>query len=84
MSKVVASGSAILVLIFCFVGLFGYATFSLDLGQLCSVNILAAPMYSDVSLMQISNFAMLFSVISSFPLVILPSKDSIEELFFEG
>jgi amino acid permease len=34
--------------------------------------------------MQVSNFAMLFSVISSFPLVILPSKDSIEELFFDG
>jgi len=31
MSRVVASGSAILVLIFCFVGIFGYATFSLDL-----------------------------------------------------
>jgi len=28
MSRVVASGSAILVLIFCFVGIFGYATFS--------------------------------------------------------
>jgi hypothetical protein len=34
--------------------------------------------------MEVSNFALLFSVISSFPLVILPSKDSIEELFFNG
>ena len=28
MSRVVASGSAILVLIFCFVGIFGYSTFA--------------------------------------------------------
>jgi amino acid permease len=84
MSKVILVGSSILVLLFCFVGIFGYATFVNSPGQLCTKNILDNNYYNGVTLMQVSNFTMLFSVISSFPLVILPSKDSIEELFMSG
>jgi hypothetical protein len=33
--------------------------------------------------MQIAHFALLFSVIASIPIAMIPSKDSIEELFFK-
>lgn len=84
MSKVILTGSLILVILFCFVGVFGYATFVNDPELLCSKNILDNNYYDGITLMQVSNFTMLFSVVSSFPLVILPSKDSIEELFMNG
>jgi amino acid permease len=84
MSKVILSGSFILVILFCFVGVFGYATFVNEPEKLCSKNILDNNYYNGITLMQVSNFTMLFTVVSSFPLVILPSKDSIEELFMNG
>jgi amino acid permease len=84
MSKVILIGSSVLVILFCFVGIFGYATFVNSPEELCTKNILDNNYYNRVTLMQVSNFTMLFSVISSFPLVILPSKDSIEELFMNG
>ena len=84
MSKVILVGSFVLVILFCFVGVFGYATFVNQQGELCTKNILDNNYYNGITLMQVSNFTMLFSVISSFPLVILPSKDSIEELFMNG
>jgi amino acid permease len=84
MSKVILSGSFILVILFCFVGVFGYATFVNEPEKLCSKNILDNNYYNGITLMQVSNFTMLFAVVSSFPLVILPSKDSIEELFMNG
>ena len=84
MSKVILSGSFILVILFCFVGVFGYATFVNEPEKLCSKNILDNNYYNGITLMQVSNFTMLFTVVSSFPLVILPRKDSIEELFMNG
>jgi len=84
MSKVLLIGSSVLVILFCFVGIFGYATFVNSPGELCTKNILDNNYYEGIKQMQVSNFTMLFSVISSFPLCILPSKDSIEELFMNG
>jgi amino acid permease len=84
MSKVILIGSFVLVILFCFVGVFGYATFVNQPEELCTKNILDNNYYNGITLMKVSNFTMLFSVISSFPLVILPSKDSIEELFMNG
>ena len=51
MSKVILAGSLILVILFCFVGIFGYATFVNDPGQLCSKNILDNDIYSSITLM---------------------------------
>ena len=68
MSKVILTGSLILVILFCFVGVFGYATFVNDPELLCSKNILDNNYYDGITLMQVSNFTMLFSVVSSFPL----------------
>jgi amino acid permease len=42
MAKVIAAGSTVAVLFYCMVGIFGYATFVYDLGQLCIKNILEA------------------------------------------
>ena len=84
MSKVILIGSFILVILFCFVGIFGYAIFVDNLSELCTKNILGNNYFNNITLMQVSNFTMVFSVVSSFPLVILPSKDSIEELFMGG
>jgi amino acid permease len=42
MATVIASGSTVAVLFYGMVGIFGYATFVDDLGQLCSKNLLQA------------------------------------------
>lgn len=83
MSKVMCSGSIVVLTCFCFLGTFGYATFASDLSQLCSKNILQAPGYNDIGLMQIARFALLISCVAGFPICMIPCKDSIEELFFK-
>ena len=82
MAKVIAVGSSVAVLFYCMVGVFGYATFVYDLGQLCSKNILQADFQGSIPI-QLGNFALLFSVICAAPLCVLPSKDTVEELFYK-
>jgi hypothetical protein len=40
MSKVISAASIVIISSFFFAGIFGYATFMQDLGQLCSENVL--------------------------------------------
>ena len=84
MAKVTSWGSAIAVCFYCLVGIFGYATFLAppDSFELCSKNILEAN-YLGNNIIQIGNFTLLFSVICAGPLCVLPSKDTVEELFFK-
>ena len=51
MSKVILAGSLILVILFCFVGVFGYATFVNKPGELCTKNILDNSYYNGISIM---------------------------------
>lgn len=83
MFKVITYGSLIAVFCFSLVGFFGYATFVQDQGQLCTKNILEAESYNQSKIMQVAHFALLFSVIASIPIAMIPSKDSIEELVFK-
>jgi hypothetical protein len=82
MATVIAVGSSVAVIFYCMVGVFGYATFVMDMGQLCSKNILQADFKGSVAI-QLGNFALLFSVICAAPLCVLPSKDTVEELFYK-
>lgn len=84
MGKVLTYGSAVAVLFYILVGIFGYATFAKDLGQLCTdKNILMAAGYQNSIPLEIGNFSLLFAIISAAPLCVLPSKDTIEELFYK-
>lgn len=82
MAKVIAVGSSVAVLFYIMVGVFGYATFVGNLGQLCSKNILQADFKGSIPI-QLGNFALLFSVMCATPLCVLPSKDTVEELFYK-
>lgn len=86
MSKVVASGSAVAVLFYIIVGIFGYATFAQPSKEpeLCTdKNILMAASYKNSIPIQIGTFSLLFAVICAAPLCVLPSKDTIEELLYK-
>ena len=88
MAKVISSGSTVAVLFYILVGGFGYACFAStkegvnQLFNLCQGNILQADFDGSVPI-QIGNFALLFSVMAAAPLCVLPSKDTIEELFYK-
>lgn len=82
MGTVIAAGSSVAVVFYIMVGIFGYATFVDDKIQLCPKNILQAN-YSGNGLIQAGNFSLLFAVIAAAPLCVLPSKDTVEELFYK-
>ena len=88
MAKVISAGSSVAVLFYIMVGIFGYACFAStkdgvnQLFNLCAKNILQADFNGNVAI-QIGNFALLFSVMAAAPLCVLPSKDTIEELFYK-
>ena len=84
MGKVLLSGSAIAVILYCMIGIFGYASFPVApmIDELKSKNILAAN-YQGNKAMLVANFTLLFSVIAAAPLCVLPCKDTIEELFYK-
>jgi len=82
MAKVVGGGSAVAVLFYVMVGVFGYATFANDPNQLCTKNILEAD-YQGNNAIQVGNFALLIAVMTASPLVVLPSKDTVEELWYK-
>lgn len=65
------------------IGIFGYLTFDDKPAKVLDAkNILLAPYIDNVSIL-VANFAVLFAVITAAPLVILPCKDSIEELMYK-
>ena len=82
MGKVIGYGSSVAVFFYCLVGIFGYAIFVNDLIELCPENFLQAN-FKGNKLIQVGNFSLLFSVITAAPLCVLPSKDTIEELFYK-
>ena len=84
MSKVVSTGSALAVISYILIGLFGYATFAdpSKIKQLCSKNILTANFEGNMAI-HISEFALLFAQMVAAPLVLLPQKDTVEELYFK-
>jgi len=84
MATVISIGSTVAVLFYVLVGIFGYATFLAPplSYQLCSKNILQAD-YKGNSAVQIGNFTLLLSVITAAPICVLPSKDSIAEMFYK-
>mmetsp|Transcript_93983 Transcript_93983/g.129443 ORF Transcript_93983/g.129443 Transcript_93983/m.129443 type:complete len:90 (-) Transcript_93983:214-483(-) len=88
MSKVLVLGSTGAVFLYLIVGVFGYATFVNFPGYtakeaLDSGNILEAP-YKNVKAITFGNFALFFAISSAAPLVLLPAKDTIEEIFCRG
>ena len=84
MGKVIAGGTSFAIIVYIIVGIFGYAIFAQDPGQLCvDKNILMAPKLRDSIPIEIGAFALLFAIICAAPLCVLPSKDTIEELLYK-
>lgn len=85
MGKVIAAGSSVAVAFYILVGIFGYAVFAQNPVALCSKNILTADSdaFKNNLVIQVGNFALLFSVMAAAPLCVLPSKDTVEELFYK-
>ena len=84
MCKVVKYGTISACLLYILIGMFGYLTFVGDPDLPASIalkdkNILQAP-YEDNLLINIGNFALFFAVAAASPLVVLPAKDTIEEI----
>ena len=84
MGKVLMGGTFSAVLLYALTGIFGYVTFvnfndysAFD--ALKAQNILEAP-YANVKAITIGNFALFFAVTSAAPLVVLPAKDTVEEI----
>ena len=82
MGIVIKDGTSVAVFFYTFIGIFGYATFAQDMSQLCPKNILEAD-YQGNGLIQVANIALLLAIMAAAPLVVLPSKDTIEELFYK-
>jgi sodium-coupled neutral amino acid transporter 11 len=84
MGTVIGYGSVVAVIFYVMVGFFGYATFlgPPESHELCAKNILQAN-YKNNTPMALGNFTLLFAVITAAPLVMLPAKDTIEELFYK-
>ena len=89
MSKVLVAGTAVAVCLYILVGVFGYATFVnypdyTAYTALKSQNILEAPYDKSVVPITIGNFALFFAIASAAPLVVLPAKDTVEEIIAKG
>lgn len=82
MNKVVFRGTNAAILMYSFTGIFGYLTFVKFPQYLESQNILEAP-YGDNLAMIIGSIAQFFSVMTSYPLCVLPCKEAIEEMFWK-
>ena len=85
MTCILSAGSAVAVLFYLMVGIFGYATLSdpAYLGQLCDKNILEAKSLAQMTPIKVGNFAILLSVFAAAPLCVLPTKDCLEELIYK-
>jgi amino acid permease len=82
MNKVVIRGTVIAVMMYVMTGIFGYLTFVKNTHVLETENILDAP-YGDNTAMMIGEIAQFFSVLTSYPLCVLPCKEAIEEMFWK-
>lgn len=84
MSKVVYWGTFLAVVCYIMIGVFGYLSFDLLPPKVLDAkNILLAPYKNNMPIL-VANFAVLFAVITAAPLVILPTKDSVEELSYKN
>ena len=89
MSKVLIIGTIGAVVLYIIVGVWGYATFINYPGYtpeeaLKAGNILEAPYPSSVTPILVGNFALFFAIASAAPLVVLPAKDTVEEIVAKG
>ena len=89
MSKVLISGTVGAVILYIIVGVWGYVTFVNFPGYtaaeaLKAANILEAPYPKDVTPILIGNFALFFAIATAAPLVVLPAKDTVEEIVAKG
>eukprot|EP00347_Sterkiella_histriomuscorum_P011277 403373068 len=81
MSGVLAKGSGAAVILYSLVGIFGYLTF-VNTPGFPTDNILDAPYQKNVAI-TVGNFALFFAVLTASPLCVLPTKDTVEELFWK-
>ena len=90
MSKVLIFGTVGAVLLYIIVGVFGYATFINNPQGISTqvaledANILQAPYPKGVTPLIIGNFTLFFAIATAAPLVVLPAKDTIEEIISKG
>lgn len=89
MSKVLIAGTVGAVILYIIVGVWGYATFvNYSPGgaaeALKAANILEAPYPSGTIPITIGNFALFFAIATAAPLVVLPAKDTVEEIIAKG
>ncbi len=89
MSKVLMCGTIGAVVLYIIVGVWGYVTFVDYPGYtaeeaLKDANILEAPYPRSVTPILIGNFALFFAIATAAPLVVLPAKDTIEEIVAKG
>ena len=89
MSKVLIFGTVGAVILYIIVGVWGYVTFVDYPGYtaeeaLKDANILEAPYPTSVTPILIGNFALFFAIATAAPLVVLPAKDTIEDIVAKG
>lgn len=89
MSKVIMIGTIGAVGLYIVVGVFGYVTWvNYNPGgaaaALSDANILLAPYPNSCIPILIGNFALFFAIATAAPLVVLPAKDTVEEMVARG
>jgi len=89
MSRVLIAGTMGAVVLYIIVGVWGYATFvDYEPGgaaeALKEANILQAPYPAGTVPITIGNFALFFAIATAAPLVVLPAKDTVEEIIAKG
>ena len=89
MSKVLVFGTVGAVILYIIVGVWGYVTFVDFPGYtaeeaLKDANILEAPYPKSATPILIGNFALFFAIATAAPLVVLPAKDTVEEIVAKG
>ena len=91
MSKVLIFGTVGAVVLYIIVGVWGYVTFTTGddpsataAAALSDKNILSAPYPNSVVPILIGNFALFFAIATAAPLIILPAKDTVEEIVAKG
>ena len=82
MNSVTIRATTAACIIYMITGMFGYYMFVNDLGQLKTQNILDADFKGSVFI-TIALITQFFSILTSYPLIALPCKDTIEELFWK-
>jgi hypothetical protein len=83
MGKVVWRGSMAGIFLYASVGIFGYLTFYNKPEELFKQNILLADYHMNIAVI-IGQFTSFISVYAAMPLLYLPAKETVEELFMHG